>query len=294
VIAIVAALAGYYLGLEKGFEQMALLGMKRRPVEVPKKVTEKKEIAPTTKKSEEPPSPDKPPETEKKEIVVLKIEESEKRERAPEKVDCKTLQRDILDFFKYLDEKKYIRNIQANMDTYARFKTLLTKMSVDPPIPAGEGIDNLLMTKNIYHFFRIFNKEDIRLIREVVRNEADTLELNMDLFYKWLSAENRCPDFTGVRPPLSVQYRYAGFFLNTIGGRAYLFRRPAALRLLVSYYALRIFHEADQQGLNSYGLDIYPLIDPVMEGIRNYPSLHFQGEYLSQLRQIRNYYRGRR
>jgi len=92
---------------------------------------------------------------------------------------------------------------------------------------------------------------DIIILKEVLRNEADTLEINMELFYNWLMLGDRCPDNENIRPDQEVIYRYAGYFLNTIGGRAYLFRRPVTLRLLISYYCLRIIHEADKSGLNS-------------------------------------------
>ena len=63
---------------------------------------------------------------------------------------------------------------------------------------------------------------------------------------------------------------------------------------LVSYYALLIIHEADRQGKNSYGLDIYPVLESVKEDIRNYPHLHFHSDYIYRLNQIQAFYRERR
>nr|NIR13583.1 hypothetical protein [Desulfobacterales bacterium] len=176
------------------------------------------------------------------------------------------------------------------MDSYERFKGVMMKLSSEPPVPAGENMDTLIMTRNIYHFYRLLENEDIRLIREIMRNEADSLELNLDIFYKWLMLGDQCPDPEKTRPSLEVLYQYAGFFLNTIGGRAYLYRRPLNVRLLISYYSLLIVHEADKKGKNSYGIDVFPEITPLAREISLYPDFHFQNEYILQLTQLQNYY----
>ena len=167
-------------------------------------------------------------------------------------------------------------------------------LSASPPIPAGEGIDTKIMTKNIFHFFRVLGKKDLRLLREIIRNEADTVEINLELFYRWFTLTEQCPELEEKRPSLDVLYQYAGFLLNTIGGRAYLYRRPLGLRLLVSYYCLLIINDADKKGRNTYGIDIYPLIAPVMEEMRVYPDFLFQNEYILGLENLSNYYAARR
>ena len=159
-----------------------------------------------------------------------------------------------------------------------------------PPVPAGEGTDPSVMAKNIFHFFRVLDRKDIRLIREILARESDTLELNLDLFYQWLMLGDQCPDPENIRPSLEVSYLYAGFFLNTIGGRAYLFRRPTLLRILVSYYSLLIVHEADIKGKNSYGIDIFPFIVPVREELRLIPNLLLEKEYIRRLDALEAYY----
>ncbi|MBW1799420.1 MAG: hypothetical protein JRJ85_01690, partial [Deltaproteobacteria bacterium] len=98
----------------------------------------------------------------------------------------------------------------------------------------------------------------------------------------------------GIRRSLDVAYQYAGFLLNTIGGRSYLFRRSVEIRLLMSYYCLLIIHEADKKGKNNYGIDIFPLIVSVAKEISLYPDFHFQDEYLQHLSRISDYYLTRR
>jgi len=118
--------------------------------------------------------------------------------------------------------------------------------------------------------------------------------MNLELFYKCLMLGDRCPDREQIRPPLDVLYKYAGFFLNTIGGRAYLFRRPMGVRLLISYYCLLIIHEADKRGKNSYGIDIVPEIVPLAKEISIFPDFMFQSEYLHRLTKLQNYYLAKR
>jgi hypothetical protein len=207
---------------------------------------------------------------------------------------CSKIENSIRDFFTYLNKERYVRNLEGDMDSYERFKRVMMKLSSEPPVPAGENMDTLIMTRNIYHFYRLLENEDLRLIREIMRNEADSLELNLDIFYKWLMSGDRCPDPEKTRPSLEVLYQYAGFFLNTIGGRAYLYRRPLNVRLLISYYALLIVHEADKKGKNSYGIDVFPEITPLAREISLYPDFHFQNEYILKLTQLQNYYLKRR
>ena len=211
-----------------------------------------------------------------------------------EENECVRVERDVDEFFAVLDKKPYIQSFKSGMGTRDHFKRLLKRLSSVPPVPAGEGNDPTILTKNIFHFFRTLDRKDIRLIREILTRESDTLELNLDMFYQWFMLGARCPDPEKIRPPLEISYLYAGFFLNTIGGRAYLFRRPTLLRVLVSYYSLLIVHEADRKGKNSYGIDIFPLIVPVREELRLFPNLLLKKDYIRKLNNLESYYRKKR
>ena len=157
-------------------------------------------------------------------------------------------------------------------------------------MPAGEGNHSDHMMRNITYLFHVMEKADILLIKEILKQEQDTLEIDLKMFFKWLTLGERCPDPHQLRPSSQVLYRYAGFFLNTIGGRAYLFRRTPGLRLLVSYYCLLVLHDSDKTGENSYGLDIFPYIEPLRNEMANYPDFQFQDQYIEKLRAIEIYY----
>ena len=213
---------------------------------------------------------------------------------APEVDPCTQIEQDMAEFFHYLNQKTFVRHLSPEKDSQTRFKEILRRLVAKPPIPAGEGIDPRYIIENVYHFFRVLDREDLRLMRGVLRNEEDTMEINLEIFYRWLMPGCECPDPEALRPPPHVVYEYAGFFMNTIGGRTYLFRRSSAVRLLVSYYCLMIVHEADKKGRNTYGIDVLPLIEPLKREINYFPGFQFQSEYIDKLNAIQNYYLKRR
>lgn len=207
---------------------------------------------------------------------------------------CVKTERDIADFLQYLNENKQIRRLLPGMDVPARFRQIIKKLAARPPVPGGEGLDPKIVIQNMYHFFRVLNHKDMLLIKEIIKSDQDTLETTIKMFYDWLMLGDECPDPEHVRPSLPVLYRYAAFFLNTTGGRAYLYRRTPSLRLLVSYYCLLIIDKADKTGKNYYGVDIFPFINPLSKEISRYPDFQFQGEYISNLNKMENYYSEKR
>ena len=58
---------------------------------------------------------------------------------------------------------------------------------------------------------------------------------------KWSEIETECTDVDlDIKLPLAGLYEYAGYFINTLGGQSYLFRRELYLRVLIRYYCLRL------------------------------------------------------
>ncbi len=212
----------------------------------------------------------------------------------PEVRYCRMINQYVQDYFEYLDTKPYIQKLIPGQTSYARFRQVMERLTAKPPVPAGEGVDPAIMVKNIYFFCRALDKKDLKLIKEVVVHDRDTLEDNMGMFYQWLMLGEGCPNPERVRPSFEVLYRYAGFFLNTTGGRAYMFRRGLKVRLLVSYYSVQIIYQADKAGKNNYGIDVLPYIGMLMEEMRNYPDLIYKEAYLETLTKIKGFYSGRR
>jgi hypothetical protein len=209
--------------------------------------------------------------------------------------ECPKMERDLMEFFAYLEKKDYIKELEIEEDLLSHFKRIIHTLSLHPPLPAGEGFNYSIIIQNIYHFYRILGIKDLNLIKLVVENEADSMEVNLALFYRWLVSGDECGRKDGLPPELDTLYRYAGFLINSIGGRAYLFRRETRLRLLVYYYCIMIIHEADKKKINSFGIDITPYLEPLADEIENYQLLYFRREYAGRLIDLKNYYmkRGR-
>jgi hypothetical protein len=217
------------------------------------------------------------------------------KQRMPEPLSpvvdpCDQTQKDLVGLFEFLDGRDYVQKILSNERAYARFKEVIKRLTRQPPLPAGESMDPAHMMQNTYHIFRSLKHDDLRLLTAIIRNEEASMELDMEVFFRWLMSGDRCPDPEGMRPPFSVSYRYAGFFLNTMGGRAYLYRRSEGVRLLASYYCLLILHEADRRKLNTDGIDVMPYIGPILGEMDHYPGFQFRETYIENLKQLEAYY----
>jgi hypothetical protein len=268
VMIAVAILAVYFLGMEHGRKEAEKPTVEKAP---PQKKQATAEQAPVAK-------------------GPVIFPEAGEVKSPDDKTYCERIELEIQDYFKYLNGKSYVRHLNEGLDTYTQFKAVIRKLSARLPVPAGEGIDSSIINDNIFWFFRVLDKNDFRLMRDILKNEGENLEPTLDLFYRWSTLGGRCPDPEGIRPSRDLLYHYAGFFLNTIGGRSYLFRRPQGLRLLCSYYSLLILQEADRQGRNSYGIDVLPFIAPLAREIRVYPDLRLKQTYLKNLQDMEKEY----
>ncbi len=245
-------------------------------------------VMPGEKDSMAPVEMAQPPEKPKEKLPLHEV--PTEKEPSSQEEYCWEIEKGFRELFAYLNQEGHIQDQATDIDIYDRFKTILAKLSSQPPIPAGERMDSLTMIDNVYHFYRVLDEEEIRLIRQILKDEVDSIEMNLGTLYKWLMPTGPCPNVEEARPSLDVLYSYAGFFLNTIGGRAYLFRRSTPVRLLVSYYSVLIVHEADKRGKNTHGIDVFPEISRLAKEISAYPGFLLQNTYIQQLTELQNYY----
>ncbi len=207
---------------------------------------------------------------------------------------CARIQSEISDFFSYVGSQPYYKHLTGDRKAQELFKETMRRLTARLPIPGGEGADTSIIINNIYYIFRSMDRNSIRLIKEFIAGEGESLELDMALLYRWIMLGDGCGDETGLRPSFEVVYHFAGFFLNTIGGRAYLLRRPAVAGALTGYYCLLILHEANLKGRNNYGIDILPHITTVKNEITAAKNLSLSEDYLMELASIESYYKQRR
>jgi NADH:ubiquinone oxidoreductase subunit C len=195
------------------------------------------------------------------------------------------LDQQINAFFTYLDEQDYVQAYELKGGSYQQFQQAIKKLSANLPAVTGETASLYNLYRNMAHFFRVLGKKRVHLIRDILQNESEILESVMQTFYLWLtySSEN---EIKTIRPGLNVMYAYSGFFLNTLAGKSYLLRRDSKIRRLTTYYAVLILDKANDENLNSNGIDIRPHIDFLIKDIQSQIGLIHQKQYLIQLEQL--------
>jgi hypothetical protein len=201
--------------------------------------------------------------------------------------------RKVKDFFAYLDDKDYIKAYGLEKGTLESFQGMADRLAKNPPVVSAEMKDPFLLVRNVAHFYRVLGKRDLRLARDVIENESEIAEPVGAIFFEWALPED--PSEVGIegRPSLSTLYEYAGFFLDSMGGRSYLLRRDSRIRILTTYYCVLIVDRANQEEANRHGIDIRPHIDSVAEEIRNQRGLVFQKDYLDTLAGLQEKYAAR-
>ncbi len=217
-------------------------------------------------------------------------EETGKVFQKERKVSFEEIEREIASFFRYLDNQAYIASYGLTGGTYKEFQKAVDSLSKNPPIITGEMDSLHRLFKNMAHLFRISGKNRIKLANDVLNNEADIIEPVMRTFYLWFTLKDGSKQKLSGRPSLPVLYEYAGYFLNTLAGRSYLLRRDPKVRTLTYYYCVLIIDRANDEKLNSYGLDIRPHIQKSYDEIRSQIGLVNQKIYISKLEILKQKY----
>ncbi len=213
-----------------------------------------------------------------------------KKEEEKLPLDFEEIDQQIKAFFTYLDEQDYVQAYQFKGGTYQQFLLSLKKMSANPPIITDETASLYNLYRNMAHFFRVLGKKRVNLTRDVMLNEGEILESVMQTFYLWATDETADKEKTG-QPTLKTLYTYSGFFLNTLAGKSYLFRRNSKTRLLTTYYSVLILDRANDEQLNPAGIDIRPHIEFLLNDLQSQIGLIHQKQYLSELLQLADKYK---
>ena len=207
-----------------------------------------------------------------------------------EDITCEDLEQQIKAFFIYLDTQDYPMAQKSAHGSYAVFQKMVRKLSENPPMVTGETTDLISLTRNMAHFFRILGKQRIQFVKDVLHNETDIIESMMATFFGFYTSDECCQKDLRNCPGLGVLYEYAGFFLNTVGGRNYLLRRDSKVRILTTYYSILILDMANDAVLNRYGIDIRPYIDISIDDISNQKNLIYPEAYVAYLYELKEKY----
>lgn len=207
-----------------------------------------------------------------------------------EKINCDVLERQIKSFYSYLDQKDYIKAYKLENGTLGLFQEIKISLSEMIPTVIGETRDLFTLMRNLAHFYRVLGKKNLKLTKEILKNEAEIMEPTMAIFYAWFTHDESCRA-EGLDPPsLKILYEYSGFFLNTIAGHSYLFRRDSNVRTLISYYSVLLLERSNERGLNPYGIDIRQFIGSLMYDVGNRKGLIYKKQYMSELQKLKKKY----
>ena len=200
--------------------------------------------------------------------------------------DVVEIERRISAFFSYLDDQPYVQSYGFAGGSYLEYQIAIKKLSSELPIITGEMQSLYSMVRNVAHFYRVMGKKRIFVTRQILQTESEIIESVMKTFYLWFTTKSAGQATIEGRPSPEMMYNYAGYLLNTLGGRSYLLRRNPKIRALTTYYCVLTLDRANDEELNSKGIDIRPYIKTSFLEVKNQIGLIYQKEYMAKLSEL--------
>ncbi len=200
--------------------------------------------------------------------------------------DFTDIERQIMAFFSYLDQQPYVQSYEFAGGSYLQYQIAIKNLSAKPPIVSGEMQSIYNMVRNVAHFYRVMGKNRVFVTRQVLQNESEIIESVIKTFFQWFTMDSGNQSTRAGRPSPEIMYEYAGYILNTLGGRSYLLRRSPKVRALTTYYCVLALDQANAEELNSKGIDIRPYIKSSLLEVKNQIGLIYQKEYITKLSEL--------
>ncbi len=194
-------------------------------------------------------------------------------------------------FYTHLDAQPYIQAFHLGKKSSVYFSELIQKLLDNPPVITRETDDLFTVLKNTSHFYRVIGKNNILILKTILDKEKPYIEDTLADFYSLLQHPDCLQKSFSITPPAYSIYDYAGFFLNTMGGRLYLFRRDSASRMTVTYYGIMVIEKANSESNNRDGIQIKKPIDSLITEMENSGNqLKLKDKYLDKLYDLKEKY----
>ncbi len=194
-------------------------------------------------------------------------------------------------FYSRLDQQPYIQDLDLKEPSKVYFSSLLQKLADHPPTVIRETDNLYTLLKNTAHFYRILGKKNLTVSKKILAAESGSFELLARAFYALSAHPEYLKKEYGLSIPSQVMTDYAAFFLNTMGGRLYLFRRDSTTRIVITYYAIMTLDRANIAGNSGHGVDLRPSIFALIEEMENGGKrLQFKAQYLDALYDLQEKY----
>ncbi len=169
--------------------------------------------------------------------------------------DCSRVVSELKELTGRLDQRGYVQGWELQGGVYGLLTGSALDLAGNRPLVMGEltRLDTVLA--NVSHGYLVLGRSRLERILRLIREEPDMVEPMAMALFRWLRVRDRCGDPLDRGPGIHAQYDYAAFLLNSLGGQAYLRRRPARIEALAGFYVLLILDRSIEEGYNPYGLD---------------------------------------
>lgn len=280
LLAVLAVLFFFFININQRSEKKAITSIEQERQQWQEKVAvlEKKGTVHPSEEKASLKSDIQPPSFEAIEPAtqIQKITDSEEI--------CHNTTQSLDRIFSYLDNQEYIQQFGFKNGSKAYLSSIAERLYVNKPKIVRETDSLLSIMQNTTHIYRVLGKHDIVILKTILANEKETLEPMLATFFKAADENEQC--LVGKYPltlPLKELYAYSTFFINTMGGQAYLFRRDPTTRILIKYYAILILHKANEQGINTSGVDIRQGLKNLIDELLVFQVLQKRDEYLNTM-----------
>jgi hypothetical protein len=194
-------------------------------------------------------------------------------------------------FYKHLDRQPYMAEYKVSSSSEKHFTALIQKLLANPPQVTRESDDLYTILKNTAHFFRVSGKDNILMMKGILDNEKGSIEQILADYYLLITTPGCSMTAYSSDIDHAALYEYACFFLNTMGGRLYLFRRDSLSRMVVTYYAILLVDQANIQTNNRHGIALKPVVDMLIAEMEAGGSaLKHSESYLDKLYDLKEKY----
>lgn len=236
--------------------------------------------------------PTQPTVDEKFDVEAVPLPEFKPKRKMAEVVSsCDEPTQRIENFYKQLDKKPYMEGFNLNTSSSSHFSSLSKKLLANPPQVTRESDDLYTILRNTAHFFRVSGKKNILMMKGILDNEKGSIEKILASYYFLLTT----PECSTTKYARGINkdalYEYACFFLNTMGGRLYLFRRDSLSRMVVTYYAILLVDQANTESNNRHGIALNPPVNMLITEMETGgAALQYSATYLDKLYDLKEKY----
>jgi hypothetical protein len=204
---------------------------------------------------------------------------------------CSQPEKQLDTFYTYLDHQPYMMAYSLKQSSQKHFTALIAKLLANPPKVTRESDDLYTILRNTAHFFRIAGKDNILMLRGILNSESKQLEQILADYYFLIST----PECSRTKYAKNIStddlYEYGCFFLNTMGGRLYLFRRDSLSRMVVTYYAILLVDDANNQQNNRHGINLKPAVTMLLSEMEvGGSNLKYYEKYIDKLYDLKEKY----